>query len=94
MDDFPQDLLGVLALLERSGWEYKYLSRTIEDGSRRYVASVWRQDELLGGRKCCAETPRDALVAGLLDARKRRRRLAKSRSKRQAQARQNSELVN
>ena len=93
MDDFPQDLLGVLALLERGGWEYKYLSRRIEDGSRRYVASVWRQDELMGGRKCCAETPQNALVAALLDARKRRRRLAKSRSRRNAQAAQISEQV-
>lgn len=86
MDDFPKDLLGVLAFLERGGWDYKFLSRTIDDGTRRYVASVWRQDELGGGRKCCADTPQSALLAALLDARKRRRRLARSRSKRNAHA--------
>ena len=68
----PTDLAGMLAHLDHNGWEYRFSSRVISDGTRRFTAVVWRPDVLGGGRKCRDDTPARALAAALLSARKLR----------------------
>lgn len=82
----PTDLLGLLFHLDRHGWEYRFSSREISDGTRRFTAVVWRPDVLGGGRKCRHETPALALTAALLSARKLRHR-------RQQRAKRSTELA-
>lgn len=79
---FPDDLGGMCSYLQRGKWEFKFVSRILQDGTPRYSATVWRSDALGGGRKCVALTGPLALQAALLSARKIRHR------RQQRQARQ------
>lgn len=71
--ELPHTLQGMLDYLEVNGWDCRLRAQTIEDGSRRYAAKVWRSDLLGGSRDQHDADPALALARALLDARKKRR---------------------
>ncbi len=79
---FPTDLDGMCQFLRRQQWDFKFVSRTLPDGTQRYSANVWRSDALGGGHKCVALTAPLALQAALLSARKCRHRRQQRQAKR------------
>lgn len=79
---FPTDVDGMCQFLQMQKWDFKFVSRTLPDGTQRYSAHVWRSDALGGGHKCVALTAPLALQAALLSARKCRHRRQQRQNKR------------
>lgn len=88
MNNLPTTLEGAINHLAENGWHSKLVTRTLPDGTVGYVASIWREDALGGGRKYAAASPKMALIGALLDARKHRRRRSNALKRRRIAAEQ------